>query len=60
MNFWAIFPVFLVQWGPCPSVAFLEYRGSGMFGGFAKLAVRRMLTGNRAEYFRVVGMHSDG
>ena len=33
---------------------------SGYFGGSAILAIRRALTGNRGEYLRVVGIHSDG
>ena len=37
---------------------------SGMFGktseGLAVMAVRHRLTGGRGEYFRVVGIHSDG
>ena len=30
------------------------------FGGSAILAIRRTLTGNRGEYLRIVGIHSDG
>ena len=45
-------------------VAFLEFRPVGNvrenFGGWAVMAVRRTLTGNRGEYLRVVGIHSDG
>ena len=49
------------------TVAFLEFRPVGNvrktsenFGGSAILAVRPSLTGSRGEYFRVVGIHSDG
>ena len=46
-----------------PSVAFLEFRPVGNVrenGGSSVMTVRRILTGNRGEYLRVVGIHSDG
>ena len=45
-------------------VAFLAFLPVGNvrenFGGSAVMVVRHILTWNRGEYFRVVGIHSDG